>query len=138
MQNPPDMALFSQKLKSAGLRTTIVRKHIFTCLSNSPDPMTIQQLISAVNDIHFVSVYRSLDTLTNIGVLKRVPIGLKYKYELSDEFKEHHHHVTCEECGMSVSVTNDEVEKLMMQLTKATGMRPTRHTIEAYGVCGRH
>lgn len=136
--NTDYQSAFDQALKQAQLRSTAVRREVFSCLAQASDPLSIQEIISYINRAHFVSVYRTLDTFVRIGVLKRVPIGLKYKYELSDAFKPHHHHVTCEECGRSISVEDSEVEALMEKLTVGADMRPTRHTFEAYGICSRH
>ena len=129
---------FATTLKRNQMRSTTLRRQIFNFLAESNEPQSIQKIIQAVDDSHFVSVYRSLDALTRIGVLKRVPIGLKYKYELSESFKPHHHHVTCEQCGMSISIESSEVEDLMERITLEAGLRPTKHHFEAYGVCSSH
>ena len=129
---------FSSTLKASNMRSTPLRRQIYTCLSESTEPLTTKQIITQLDESHFVSIYRSLDALTRIGVLKRVPIGLKYKYELSDDFKPHHHHVTCEICGQSVGIESPEIEELMERITRDAGLRPTKHHFEAYGVCNRH
>ena len=129
---------FTATLKGAGMRSTPLRRRIYSCLAESSEPLTTNQIISAMDNAHFVSVYRSLDALTRIGVLKQVPIGLKHRYELSDAFKPHHHHITCEVCGRSVAIENSEVESLMERITRDAGLQPTKHHFEAYGVCNNH
>ncbi len=129
---------FEAALKACGLRSSKTKRALFTVLSEASEPISSTQIIKKIKDSHFVSIYRGLDALVRAGIVKQVPIGLKYKYELSDDFKPHHHHVTCEQCGMSVSIDDPAVEALMEKVTRSVGMRPTKHHFEAYGVCNRH
>jgi Fe2+ or Zn2+ uptake regulation protein len=122
-------------LKQHGLSMTRARKEVFLLLLEATVPMTIQQIIRVTDGLHFVSVYRTIETLLTIGVVKQVPIGFKNKYEVSDVFKPHHHHVTCEQCGISVAIHNESIENLMHQVTISSGMQPTKHHFEAYGIC---
>jgi Fe2+ or Zn2+ uptake regulation protein len=122
-------------LKKHGLSVTRARKEVFTLLLNAVAPMTVQEIILASDKLHFVSVYRTIETLLSIGVVKQVPIGFKNKYEVSDAFKPHHHHVTCEKCGISIAIHNETIENLMHQVTVSSGMKPTKHHFEAYGIC---
>ena len=129
---------FEQALKAAGLRSSKTKRALFACLSEASEPLSTQEIIKLTNNSHYVSVYRGLDALAKAGVVKQVPIGLKYRYELSDRFKPHHHHVTCEQCGRSVAIESHEIESLMEKITIESGLRPTKHHFEAYGVCAHH
>jgi Fe2+ or Zn2+ uptake regulation protein len=135
MQKQPDTLLFESRLKDSGLSVTATRISIFEVLTRSKVPLTIQDIVSKIDNAHFVSVYRSVDALHKHGLVKQVPIGFKNKFELSDDFKPHHHHATCEKCGKSVSIHSNKVEELMNELTIGAGLNPTRHHFEAYGIC---
>lgn len=124
-----------ESLKQHSLSMTRVRKEIFSIVLESATPMTMQDIIIAAQRVHYVSVYRTIDTLLQIGVVKQVPIGFKNRYEVSDKFKPHHHHVTCERCGKSVAIHDEKIEQLMKNVTMHTGMQPTKHHFEAYGIC---
>lgn len=129
---------FEAALKRAGMRNSKTKQAIFACLSEADEPLSTQQVITRSDGSHYVSVYRGLDALAKAGVVKQVPIGLKYRYELSEQFKPHHHHVTCDQCGASVSVESAEIEALMERITIEAGLRPVRHHFEAYGICSHH
>ncbi len=129
---------FEDTLKRHGMRVSKTKRAIFMILSSAQAPMSAQDIIEETNNSHFVSVYRGLDALVKAGVVKQVPIGLTYKYELSDAFKPHHHHVVCEKCGRSVNVDDPAVEALITKITRQAGMRPTNHHVEIYGLCNRH
>jgi Fe2+ or Zn2+ uptake regulation protein len=130
-----EMRQFEVALKRYGLSVTKSRKTVFQLLLTASHPMTIQEIITGNTSSHFVSVYRTIDTLLQVGLIKQVPIGFKNRYEVSDEFKPHHHHVTCEQCGTSVAINDAAIEERMNQITQRSGMQPTKHHFEAYGIC---
>ena len=129
--------LFRKNMRDAGLRVTAVRLAIFYVLLNSSDPLSVKEIVSKVNNGHFVSVYRSINALHNARIIKLVPRGFKNLYELSDEYKPHHHHATCNKCGKSVSIHDNRLEELMMDLSRKSGIAATQHTLEIYGMCLR-
>lgn len=135
MQNQINGDHLQQILKERGLRLTKVRMLVYVMLQNADTPLSIQQIIDRCNGVHFVSIYRTVEVYLQNGIIKQVPIGFKNKYELSDTFKPHHHHVTCDVCGKSISVNQQSIERLMNSVTQAAGMVPTHHHFEAYGIC---
>lgn len=135
MQTEAEVSLLKRRLRAAGLSLTGPRAEVFRILRASAGPVSIQEVIEAVDGIHFVSVYRSIDALIKAGVTIRIPIGFKNKYELSEDFKPHHHHAVCERCGGTWSVEDERAEALMRQLAAQAGLTPTRHHFELYGVC---
>lgn len=122
-------------MSRAKLRLTRVRQEIFDLLSQADRPLSIQELVSASNRGHFVSIYRSIDAMHRAGIVKLVPQGFKNFFELSDTYKPHHHHATCEKCGSSLEIHSPELEKLMKQLALEAGLKPTKHQFELFGVC---
>ena len=130
-------ALFEARLRKANLRLTHVRRQIFAVLAETTKPLSVQEIIDCIDGVHFVSVYRSVDALLEAKLIKQVPQGFKNKYELSDDFKPHHHHAICERCGSSISIRSPQVEKLMKRVTVAAGLKPTKHHFETYGICQR-
>ena len=135
MQTQLDDSRFKLILQKKGLRLTKVRTLVYSALHSANGPLTIQQIVDICQEVHFVSIYRTIDVFLQSGIIKQVPIGFKNKYELSDAFKPHHHHVTCDLCGRSVAVNQQSIERLMSRITQAAGMVPTHHHFEAYGIC---
>jgi len=127
---------FRKEVTRAGLRLTQSRQRIFEVLESANKPLTIKQIAAALNGkVHFTSVYRSVETLTQAHILREVPHGFKNYYELGEIFRPHHHHVTCEHCGQSTAVNDVRVETLMRELTIKAGLMPTRHNFEMFGIC---
>lgn len=112
-----------------------LKTYIFSVLLQRDSPQTMQQIIDAVPGWHFVSVYRAMDTLHKAGVVKRLSRGFKTLYELGDSFYPHHHHATCEQCGISIEIKDNNLEAYFKQIAQQVGVQPLRHTFEIVGVC---
>jgi len=129
---------FKEELRNSGLRLTHNRQRIFEVLEQANRPLTIKQIAEILDkEVHFTSVYRSVETLTQARILHEVPRGFKNYYELGELFQPHHHHATCERCGQSVAIDDERVELLMRELTLRAGLMPTRHNFEMFGICRR-
>lgn len=136
MQNDTDQQrIFKEKLSQASLKATQNRLEICQILSNADRPLTVQEIVTLSSQGHFVSIYRSVDSMHKAGILKQIPSGFKNCFELSDDFKPHHHHATCEICGMSRDVSDGSIEEIMKSLTKKSGLKPTKHHFELFGIC---
>lgn len=134
-KNTAIQALYLEKMKIAQLRNTHVRQALFDVMLESDKPLTIQSLVNQSKGSHFVSIYRSVDAMHRANILKLVPQGFKNAFELSDTFRPHHHHATCEKCGKTVELHEPELEELMISITKKSGLTPTKHHFELFGLC---
>ena len=113
----------------------IYRKLIYEVLSRN-EPLTMQELQANVPDLDKTTVYRTVALYEQLGIVQRLQIGWKYKVELSNEYQDHHHHVTCVQCGQTVALAEDELlENRLALLAKAEGFEPQDHQIEVRGVC---
>lgn len=128
---------FEATLEKNGLSNTKSRRILFHILSNSHDPLTLPELVKLVkSSMNKTTVYRTLETFENIGVVKIVSSGLKHAYELSDDYVSHHHHMTCLVCGKIISF--EESYKLLAELERleeAYRFIIEDHNIELRGRC---
>lgn len=131
------IALFKKILRDHGFSTTKARSHVFGLLLSSPEPQTMNQLINASkNEIDRVSVYRTIELYEKLGIAQRINIGWKYKIELSDAFLDHHHHMTCLECGRIVAIKDHhEFEVMVEKMGQANGFVLKHHQLEMQGYC---
>jgi Fur family ferric uptake transcriptional regulator len=131
--------LYLDKLKGAGKSNTVIRSAVFGALLDSEHtPLTMAELIkrtSAYGDR--ASVYRSVEVLEEIGIIKRLNIGWKYKLELSEEFHGHHHHITCEKCGRTDAISDEELEKTVRERAWQSGYKITDHMLDIRGICSQ-
>ena len=107
---------------------------------------TIKTLSSA-QDIHskmrnseekppgLTTVYRSLESLVNMGLVQAVDLGDgERRYEMSKP-GEHHHHLICQVCKHSVHLEQCLIEELEEGIKARYGFHPKDHILEIFGVC---
>lgn len=126
---------YSEELRNSGLKLTYPRQRIFQVFQKSKNPLSAQEVASRLIDIHFVTVYRNLDTLAEANILVKIPHGFKYRYELSDKFLPHHHHAVCSKCGKSFKLNSHHIEFLIDEAALVAGVKPQSHHIEVIGIC---
>ncbi|MCE7936706.1 transcriptional repressor [Candidatus Saccharibacteria bacterium CPR2] len=138
MQNVQFEESVKNQLKISGLSVTTPRMNIAKILFLENKPMSIREIIRKTGKTaHFVTIYRTIDTLVKAKVLNQINIGFKNKYELSDMFRPHHHHAICEVCGQSTEIQNKKIEATLNSITEDAGLKPTRHQFELYGICSK-
>lgn len=125
---------FRQILKSAGYSLTAARTAVFEALLGH-EPLSMHELIVRAGKVDRASVYRTVDLFERLGIVVRLNIGWKYKLELTDKFAEHHHHLTCIRCGKTISMNENELERLIAELATAHHFRAIAHQIELQGLC---
>lgn len=99
--------------------------------------MTMHDLVARTASIDRASVYRAVALFERLGIAQRLNTGWKYKLELSDKFADHHHHMTCTQCGTMTAINEDELEQLLGRLTATYEFTPTAHQLEIQGLCRR-
>jgi Fur family ferric uptake transcriptional regulator len=82
-------------------------------------------------EVGIVTVYRALDLLSGLGLVRRLDLGDGPRYELAEN---HHHHLICEGCG---EIT--EFERCPMDLQSLPDFggdfEVHAHSLEVYGTC---
>jgi Fur family ferric uptake transcriptional regulator len=123
-------------LRQQDFSLTRPRKLIFDFLLNS-EPLTIQQVTKGVRDeVDRATVYRTVELFEKTGIVQRVNFGWKYKIELSDIFKAHHHHMQCTKCGKIITLpANSMLETMIDTVAAKANFSPRGHSLEIYGLC---
>ncbi len=123
-------------LKSNNYSLTMARKLVFKALLDK-EPQTMAELVKAVGSkIDRASIYRVVALFEQLGIVDRLQIGWKYKLELSDSFRSHHHHITCTNCGRTQMFEESRViEFELKQLAEEAGFIETGHQLELRGLC---
>lgn len=123
-------------LRDHGASNTSVRRAIFGILAGH-DLLTMRQLTDLAGDVaDTASVYRTIELFEQLGIIHKVYTGWKYRVELSDAFRPHHHHAICRECGRVIPLEeNPKLERLIQTWAAAHHMHQTAHSLEITGVC---
>jgi Fur family ferric uptake transcriptional regulator len=82
------------------------------------------------------TVYRTLDLLEQVEVLRRMDFGDgRARYELMDDEAHHHHHLVCTRCGKIIEFEDDLLESLEAAIEQKTGFKIRDHVAKFYGIC---
>ena len=89
----------------------------------------------AGESVGLTTVYRHLQALADSGEVDVLRTGdgeTVYRQCAADE---HHHHLVCRVCGITVEVTGPAVETWAEQVAKKHGFSDVSHTVEVFGTC---
>jgi Fur family transcriptional regulator, ferric uptake regulator len=131
--------LLQQYMAKKGLRSTDQRRLIIETFFNSPNHVSIEELLAVVRDhdarVGYATVYRTLKLLADCGVAyeRRFGDGLT-RYELADDTS-HHDHLICVECGAITEFEEPQIEILQESIAAKYGYELRSHKHEMYGVC---
>ena len=90
---------YQELLDSAGLSNTKSRRLLFHLLAGSHKPLSLPELIrSTEQSMDKTTVYRTIESFEEAGIVRRVSTGWKQSFELSEQFR-HHHHQRIESAG---------------------------------------
>lgn len=126
-----------ERFRALRLRITNPRKEILGVLSQSVKPLSSDEVFSkmkAGNDL--VTVYRSLNTMEEAGLLRRYEFGDGVRrYELSQDHDHHHHYIRCRECGSLEAFDGCDFEGTLARLLAKKGYQMIRHTLDVQALC---
>lgn len=127
--------VFESLLMQSGQSRTKARQTVFEILEASDGPLAMRDLVGKAKGVDRASVYRAVELFESLNIVQRIHTGWKYKIELSDRFTAHHHHLTCSNCGKSVAISEDELERFVDAVAARHGFKANAHQIEIQGLC---
>jgi Fur family transcriptional regulator, ferric uptake regulator len=131
--------LLQDHMARRGLRSTDQRRLIVETFFQSPNHVSIEELLAQVRQqdprVGYATVYRTLKLLTECGVAfeRKFGDGLT-RYELADEAS-HHDHLICVECAKIIEFEEPKIEELQERVAARHGFILRSHKHEMYGVC---
>ena len=127
-------------LDKAGHRLTGQRRAVAELIAEHDGHFTAADLVDSARrrrlDLSRATLFRSIDLLTDLGVVERVdlPSG---EHAYVPCAPAHHHHVVCSRCGRTVEVEDCGVAAAVDEISRRSGYTIESHRLELYGVCGR-
>lgn len=125
-----------EALRDAGLRITEQRKALLEVLveaDDHPDANELHRRAHQINSsVSLATVYRTLTTLEEQGVIDRHAFGGKpARFETND--KPHHDHLIDVESGEVIEFRSDKIEALQAEIATELGYEIEHHRLEIYG-----
>ena len=116
------------KIRGRGYKATPQRLAVLGALAEEQH-QTLEEIRAHCPEVGLVTVYRTLDLLSQIGAVRRLELGDGPRFELAED---HHHHLVCESCG-----TVSDFEECPLDLRRLQGVdfEVGSHSLEIYGRC---
>jgi Fur family ferric uptake transcriptional regulator len=127
-----------RKLSLAGYRITQPRRAVVRAMlenGNASSPAEVRErALHHCPTIGLVTVYRTLDLLSEIGFARRIHTedGC-HGYAAANDG--HRHHLICRRCGAAVEFEGCDLSPLFTRLSQKTGYSIEDHLLELVGVC---
>lgn len=123
-----------------GGRRTQQRAEILRQLENAEGFQSAQQLHRLMCDrgaqVGLATIYRSLQSLANAGEVDVLQTEAGESIYRRCETKEHHHHLVCRSCGVTVELPSVEVERWASSIARVHRFSDVTHVAELFGLCG--
>ncbi len=128
---------FSTILKKAGLKVTPARKLILDVFSHDCKPINAEHIYEKLRgkNINQVTIYRTLATLENAEIIKKVDLHRDSAfYELVGH---HHHHLICTKCGTTEGFEMCDIDEISKEILKKSPLFKSvnQHSLELFGIC---
>ncbi len=123
------------KLKVTPTRRALVE--VFLSTSKPLDVSQIKQCLQNADiDTDTVTVYRTLQTFVESGIIKRIDLGQgRGYYEYAD--LPHHHHLICTTCDAIQDIEDCTIDQHTIQTAQNYGFAIRAHNADFYGVCAK-
>lgn len=129
----------SRQLQHAGFKLTPPRRAVLEALENCQEHLTPAEVLERAQAIYpalgRATVYRTLDLLTSLGVVRPIFLGARGLCLTLAEGG--HHHLVCSDCGAVIEFDDCPVQHLEQELAERLGFQIRGHLLEFYGVCGK-
>jgi len=138
MKNP--QKAFKEYLSQKGYKNTQQRLHILRAFLAFEGHCAAEELLNAARGqdaaISQATVYRTLKLLCNAGLARELHFGDGLtRFERRLDAEEHHDHLICEHCGLTIEFYSVDIERLQEEFARQHDFAPTRHRLYLYGVC---
>jgi Fur family ferric uptake transcriptional regulator len=128
-----------KELEEAGHRAGGARAAILEALDREPCCVTAQEIFDNLRagerKVGIASVYRTLELLSKLNLVRRVDIGSAACYEPAHPGGEHHHHVVCERCGKVAAFEDERLEEAIDRLGRRLRYTVGVHEVVLRGAC---
>jgi Fur family ferric uptake transcriptional regulator len=117
-------------MRAHGLRVSAARRLMLDALIDADAPLTAEEVADG-SDV--ASVYRNLETLEAIGIVRHVHLGHgPGRYELSGRSSGW---ATCEACGESTPLASPAVAQIRLAVLEAAGFEAAFNHFPIVGRC---
>lgn len=129
------------ELRRAGYRSGGARAAVVELLAAQNCCHSAQEVHESLrrsdNRVGIASVYRALDLLAKLDLVRRVKMSGTTSFEPLLQGGEHHHHAVCDRCGTVTAFEDRALEGAIARLADRLEYRVVEHEVTLRGACPR-
>lgn len=110
-------------------------RYIFAQHHHFDADQLVQDLQQAGLHVSRATVYRTLSKLVDAGLLRRLEVGTRTRYEHDYGYPQHEH-LYCQNCRKMIEFQSPAVEGVLQQVCRQYDFQASGHSFVVYGVCG--
>ncbi|TMF55559.1 MAG: transcriptional repressor [Chloroflexi bacterium] len=133
-------ATATEALQSSGYRLTMQRQLVWDALRQSKRHLSAEDISALLRKRHprlnLATVYRSLEVLEELGLIKQTRIGDRGYYELVQEGKDHYH-LVCDRCGSTLHIEGDHMVPVLHHITEDHDFMVSAADLVVHGRCAK-
>jgi Fur family ferric uptake transcriptional regulator len=118
------------KMRGAGYKATPQRTAVLRALI-AEQHQSLEEIRARCLEVGLVTVYRTLDLLNELGLVRRLDLGDGARYELAED---HHHHMICESCDDISEFDECPLDSTLLPVENSD-FEIRSHSLEVYGRC---
>ena len=130
--HPPAADDLAARLRERGLRVTPQRAQVLDAV-RALGHATPERICESVDGVDITTVYRTLELLEQIGMVRHAHLG--HGAPSYRPAEDEHIHVVCHACGAVVDAEPSLVEPLAQRLLEADGFVLDRAHFTVFGTC---
>ncbi|MBV6626662.1 MAG: transcriptional repressor [Rivularia sp. (in: Bacteria)] len=130
------------ELNAKGWRLTPQREVILQIFQNLPRGKHLSAddlsklLEKRGEEISLSTIYRTLKLMTRMGLLRELELAEIHKhYELNTTSPNHHHHIVCAQCNMTIEFDNSTILKQAIKQVEKSHLELIDCQLTIYAVC---
>jgi Fur family ferric uptake transcriptional regulator len=128
----PSNADLVARLHARGLRMTPQREQVLAAVRRL-EHATPEQISETVTDVDVTTVYRTLELLEQLGLVRHTHLG--HGAPSFRPAEDDHVHVVCHECGQVIDAPHDLIDALSTRLQSERGFTVDRSHFTVFGRC---
>ncbi|MCB2178505.1 transcriptional repressor [bacterium] len=142
MENPDQETLYQNalaRLNESGYKLTQARRIVLQILCQHEAHLTsadvIQQAVSEHMEISRASIFRTLDLLTELAIIRPTYLKSGTPSYIVLPASGHHAHIICPQCEQVIEIDSCEIEDSLHAIEQRYNVRVSGHLLEIYGTC---
>jgi Fe2+ or Zn2+ uptake regulation protein len=133
-----DTTRFLAALDQGGYRLTEPRRVVAQLVADQDGHFSAADLVAQARSrrlgIGRATVFRTLDVMSELGMVERIDLPNGEHAYVGCE-PAHHHHVICSRCARTTKVEDCGMAAVAREVARRTGYRIDEHRLELFGLC---